>query len=52
MTKTVKLPKNWRNFLGDDSNQTEPFSSLAEKIAGMQTKNKVKVTKGEYVLSK
>ena len=51
MTETGKLPKNWRCFLVDDSNETEFFSFLPDQIAAMHTENKVTVTKGENVLS-
>ena len=51
MTGTSKTPTNWRSFLRNDSNKTELFHFLAEKICETQTRSTVIVTKGEDAIS-
>ncbi len=51
VTGTSKTPSNWRSFLRDDSNKTELFHFLAEKMCEAQTTSTVIVTKGEDAIS-
>ena len=51
MTGTSKIPMNWRSFLQDDSNKTELFHFLAEKLCKTETTSTVIVTKGEDAIS-
>ena len=51
VTGTSKTPTNWRSFLRNDSNKTELFHFLAEKICEAQTTSTVIVTKGEDAIS-
>ena len=51
VTGTNKIPMNWRSFLQDDSNKTELFHFLAEKLYETETTSTVIVTKGEDVIS-
>lgn len=51
VTGTCKTPQNWKSFLRDDSNKTELFHFLAEKICEADTKSTIIVTKGDNVIS-
>ena len=51
VTGTSKIPMNWRSFLQDDSNKTELFHFLAEKLCETETSSTVVVTKGEDAIS-
>jgi hypothetical protein len=50
VTGKGKIPKNWQNFLRDNSNKTELFQFLADKIVEHCTSNIVYVTRGETVV--
>ncbi|XP_056134724.1 mucin-5AC [Lampris incognitus] len=51
VTGTSKTPNNWRSFLRDDSNKTELFHFLADKIREAQTTSTLILTKGEDAIS-
>ena len=46
-----KNPKNWQSFLRDNTNKTELFNFLTEKIVKLCKTNIVFVTKGETVVA-
>jgi hypothetical protein len=50
VTDKVKIPQNWRSFLRDNSNKTELFNFLADKIVKMCSNNAVIVTQEESVV--
>lgn len=51
VTDLTKTPKKWHNFLRDNTNKTELFNFLADKIVGIQTTNTIVVTKGHNAQS-
>ena len=51
MTGKRKLPQNWQSFLKYDTNKTELFHFLADKMAEMKVPNTVIVTNGESIFS-
>lgn len=51
VTGTSNTPNNWRSFLRDESNKTELFHFLADKICEAQTTSTLIVTKGEDAIS-
>lgn len=48
---TSKTPANWRSFLRENTNKTELFHFLAEKICEEQIPSTVIVTKGDCAIS-
>ncbi|KAK3891177.1 hypothetical protein Pcinc_004966 [Petrolisthes cinctipes] len=51
VTGTSKTPTNWMSFLRDDTNKTELFHFLADKICQAETTSTIIVTKGEDAIS-
>lgn len=51
VTSTNKTPSNWRSFLRDNSNKTELFNFLADRVSEISTANTVVVTKEEQAMT-
>ena len=50
VTGTTKTPQNWRSFLRDDSNKTELFNFLADKMCDADTTSTIIVTRGDNAI--
>ena len=51
VTGSTKTPQNWRSFLQDDSNKTELFNFIADKMCDADTTSTFIVTKGDDAIS-
>jgi len=50
VTGTTKTPQSWRSFLRDDSNKTELFNFLADKMCDADTTSTIIVTRGDNAI--
>jgi len=51
VTGTTKTPQNWRSFLRDDSNKSELFNFLADRMCDADTTSTIIVTRGDNAIS-